>query len=106
VGGSSDAAFRRGVEKGDGFHLIGLNPDQARDHVARLRRDRPEPEFTISLRTGWDPQGMEPDTIRREYEEFAAAGIQHVMAAPWRTRGDDWLRSMELLAEIVHLEPR
>jgi len=106
VGGGSDVAFRRGVTKGDGFHLIGLTPEQAATHVHRLRRDRPEDAFTISLRTGWDPQGMDPDVIRREYDEFAAAGIQHVVSAPWRNNADDWLRSMELLAAIVGLTPR
>lgn len=106
VGGGSTAAFRRGVDKGDGFHLIGLDPEQARAHVTRLRRDRPEESFTMSLRTGWDPQGMDPDVIRREHEEFAAAGIQHVVCAPWRTTADEWIRSMELLADIVGLSPR
>jgi probable F420-dependent oxidoreductase len=106
VGGSSDAAFRRGVTRGDGFHLIGLTPAQAADHVHRLRLERPEDAFTISLRTGWDPQGMDPDVIRREHDEFAAAGIQHVVSAPWRTTADDWLRSMELLADLVGLAPR
>ena len=103
VGGGSEAAFRRGVTRGDGFHLIGLTPEQAAGHVARLRRDRPGSDFVLSLRTGWDPQGMDPDVIRREHDEFAAAGIQHVVAAPWRTTADDWLRSMDLLAGIVGL---
>ena len=106
VGGGSDVAFRRGVTVGDGFHLIGLTPEQAAAHVTRLRRDRPEDAFTISLRTGWDPQGMDPDLIRREHDAFAAAGIQHVVCAPWRTTADDWLRSMELLAGLVGLAPR
>lgn len=106
VGGGSEAALRRGIAKGDGFHLIGLNPEQARAHVQRLRADRPEDGFTISLRTGWDPQGMDPDVIRREHEAFAAAGIQHVVSAPWRSTADDWLRSMELLAGLVGLTPR
>ncbi len=44
---------------------------------------------------------MEPDDIRRECDEFEAAGIQHVVSAPWRSDLDDWLRSMELLAGIV-----
>ena len=34
--------------------------------IERIRRDRPEPAFPISLRTGWDPQGMEPERIRDE----------------------------------------
>ena len=101
IGGSSEAAYRRGVERGDGFQLIGVNPDEARVVCERLRHDRPEAEFTISLRTGWDPQGMDPDTIKQERDEFAAAGIQHVVSAPWRAGLDDWLRSMDLLADLV-----
>jgi hypothetical protein len=80
---------------------VGAAPEQVRDPIARLRRDRPEPEFTISARTGWDPQGMDTDRIRAEHEAYAEAGIAYVIAAPWRTDTDDWLRSLDLLAELV-----
>ena len=103
VGGGVEAAFRRGVEKGDGFHVVGLKPPELVPIVARLRRDRPEPEFTISARTGWDPQGMDPGLIREERDAFEAAGVQHMVAAPWQKDLDAWLRSMDLLAEIVGL---
>jgi probable F420-dependent oxidoreductase len=106
LGGGSEAAFRRGIELGSGFQLVGVKPDGARPMIDRLRRDRPEPSFTISLRTGWDPQGMPPDDIRRERDEFEAVGVQHVVAAPWRSDLDAWLRSMELLADVVELTPR
>jgi hypothetical protein len=46
---------------------------------------------------------MDPDVIRRERDEFEAAGIQHMIAAPWRKDLDDWLRSMDLLAELMGL---
>ena len=50
-------------------------PDTVAEPIARLRRDHPDPTtFTISLRTGWDPLGMDPDRIRRERDEFEAAG--------------------------------
>jgi probable F420-dependent oxidoreductase len=101
VGGSGPAAHRRAVERGDGFHAIGLKPDTVAPVVERIRRDRPDPSFVISLRTGWDPQGMEHDEIRREREGFEEAGIQHVICAPWRNNLDDWLRSMDLLAGLV-----
>jgi probable F420-dependent oxidoreductase len=101
VGGGGEAAHRRAVERGDGFQLIGVDPAQAAPIIERLRRDRPESAFTISLRTGWDPQGMDPDMIRAELESFAAAGVQHVVAAPWRATTDEWLRSMELLGALV-----
>jgi hypothetical protein len=98
-----EPAYRRAVTRGDGFQAIGLDPRQARDVCKRLRRDRPDKSFTISLRTGWDPQGMEPDRIRRELDEYTDAGIQHVVSAPWRSDIDDWLRSMEQLAGLVGL---
>ena len=101
IGGSSERAYRRGVAAGDGFQLIGVTPDEARAPVARLRSERPEAEFRISLRTGWDPLGMEPDIIRREYDEYEAAGIQHVVSAPWRTDIDEWLRAMDLLRDLT-----
>lgn len=102
VGGSGPAASRRAMRFGAGFQLIGLKPDTITEPIERLRADHPDPEtFTISLRTGWDPQGMDPDEIARELDGFEAAGVQHVVAAPWRSDLDSWLRSMELLAGIV-----
>jgi probable F420-dependent oxidoreductase len=101
IGGSSEPAYVRAAARGDGFHAIGLDPAGAATVVARLRRDHPEASFAISLRTGWDPQGMDPDVIRRERDEFEAAGIQHVVSAPWRSDADSWMRSMELLADLV-----
>ncbi len=101
VGGGSEPAYRRGVEKGDGFQVIGVTPEEAAPVVERLRRDRPGDDFTMSLRTGWDPQGMDHGRIRDEKVAFGEAGIQHVVCAPWRTDLDDWLRSMDQLAELV-----
>ena len=107
IGGSSKAAYRRAARHGSGFQLIGLKPDTIVEPIARLRADHPDASaFTISLRTGWDPQGMDPDEIRREVEGFERAGVQHVVSAPWRSDGQAWLRSMEMLAEIVGLTPR
>lgn len=103
VGGSGQRAFRRATELADGFHLIGVTPDEARAPIDRLRAARPGDDFTISLRTGWDPQGMDHDRIRTELDAYAAAGVSYVVAAPWRSELDDWLRSMELLAELAGL---
>ena len=50
----SEAAHRRTVKIGDGWHGSQVTPDEAQAVVARLRRDRPEPEFTISIRSHWD----------------------------------------------------
>jgi probable F420-dependent oxidoreductase len=101
VGGTSERALRRGVEHGDGHQIIGVTPEEAKPMIERLRRDRPEDTFTISLRTGWDPQGMDPGRIRDELAAYGEVGVQHVVSAPWRNSLDDWLRSMDQLAEIV-----
>ena len=102
-GGSSEVAYHRGVTFGDGFQLIGLTPEEARAPIKRLRESRPEESFVISLRTGWDPLGMEDGLIARERAGYEDAGLQHVVSAPWRKDIDDWLRSMEQLATIVGL---
>jgi probable F420-dependent oxidoreductase len=105
IGGGAEAAYRRAVTKGDGYQAVGITPEEAAGRVERLRRDRPEPSFTISARTGWDPQGMEPDRIRAERDAYEAAGIQVMVAAPWQKDLDGWLRSMDLLAGLVGLAP-
>lgn len=101
IGGGSEVAYRRGVAKGDGFQVIGVTPEEAAPVVARLRQDRPEPEFVTSLRTGWDPLGMDPQQIADEKVAYAEAGITHVTCAPWRTTADDWLASMDALADLT-----
>lgn len=89
---------------GSGFQLIGLKPGTVGDPIARLRQDHPDPDtFTISLRTGWDPHGMDPAEIATERDAFEQAGIQHVVAAPWRKDLESWLDSMRELARILQL---
>ena len=94
-----------GLRFGSGFQVIGLKPLTVAELIARLRRDHPDPEsFTISLRTGWDPQGMDPAEIAAQRVAFERAGIQHVVAALWRTDPESWLDSMRRLAQILQLD--
>src|SRR5438094_1141596 len=53
-GSRSEAAHRRTVRIGDGWHGSQVTPEQAATVVERLRRDRPEAGFTISVRSHWD----------------------------------------------------
>jgi len=101
IGGGSEPAYRRAGALGDGFQAVGLSTEEAAPVVERIRRDHPDVSFPISLRTGWDPQGMDPGRIRDELAAFAEAGIQHIVAAPWRRDADEWIRSMDRLAELV-----
>jgi len=106
LGGTSERAITRACRLGDGYQTIGLSTDQAPGVVERVRRDRSEETFTISLRTGWDAVEMDHDVIKAERDAFETAGIQHVVAAPWRRDLDEYLRAVENLAKILDLTPR
>lgn len=101
IGGGGPAARRRAVTRGDGYHAISTSPEDLAPVVAAIREQRPGDDFVISYRTGWDPQGMDPVQIQDERDAYADAGVQHVISAPWRTDTDAWIRSMELLVDIV-----
>jgi probable F420-dependent oxidoreductase len=105
MGGSSKQALERAVRRGVGYQAISTSPEALATIVRDLRQSRPRDDFTISYRTGWDPQGMEPAQIVDECAAYLEAGVQHVVAAPWRTDGDDWIRSMEILVELVQPTP-
>lgn len=104
VGGGTQRAWDRAVARGDGFQGIGTSPADLAPIVGGLRSRRPGTDFTVSYRTGWDPQGMDPALIRDEAAAYAEAGVEHVVSAPWRTDADAWIRSMELLVEIIQPE--
>jgi len=87
-GSRSEAAHRRTVRVGDGWHGSQVTPEQAAPVVARLRRDRPEPEFTISVRTHW--AGKDVGELRERIAAYEAAGVQHVMVHPLDREVDEW----------------
>ena len=87
-GSHSEAAHRRTVRIGDGWHGSGMTPDEATPIIQRLRRDRPEPSFTISVRSHWD--GKDIGMMRERVAAFADIGVQHVMVHPQDREVDDW----------------
>jgi probable F420-dependent oxidoreductase len=87
-GARSESAFRRTVRIGDGWHGSQLTPTEAAPVVARLRRDRPEPGFAISMRTHWN--GKDHGELRDRIAAYAAVGVQHVMVHPLDRDIDDW----------------
>jgi len=87
-GARSEAAIRRTVRIGDGWHGSQLTPAAAAPIVERLRRDRPEPEFTISMRTHWN--GKDDGELRDRIAAYAEIGVQHVMVHPVDRNVDDW----------------
>lgn len=101
LGGTSTAALARAGRRGQGYQGISTTPAEFAQLVAGLRSAHADDEYTISYRTGWDPQGMDPAQIVDEAAAYAEAGVTHVVSAPWRTDADDWIRSMELLVDLV-----
>jgi probable F420-dependent oxidoreductase len=88
LGGSSEAALRRTVRVADGWHGSGHTPADAAPIVQRLRAERPEPGFTISMRVHWN--GRDSGVLQAAVDGFAAIGVQHVMIGPEDRNVDDW----------------
>ncbi|MBA3655138.1 MAG: LLM class F420-dependent oxidoreductase [Actinobacteria bacterium] len=99
VGGASPPALRRAVRLGDGWHGTFMKPEDTAPVLAALRADRPEDDFTLSMRVVWDGLAGDVDEQRRDLDAFTAAGLQHVMASPVQADIDGWLRSLDALWE-------
>jgi probable F420-dependent oxidoreductase len=100
IGGHSEPAFRRAVERGDGWHGAFQPPDKTAEFTARLRRDRPEASFTLSMRARWDALRDPADEIARGVDEYMEAGIQHIVVEPSQRDQESWLRCSEEFAKI------
>ena len=98
-GSRSEAAHRRAVRLGDGWHGSQLTPEQAKPVIARLRRDRPEPEFTISIRSHWD--GRDLGMMRERVAAYREAGVQHIMVHPENREVDDWDTVIEGVGRVA-----
>src|ERR1700730_6846183 len=98
-GSRSEAAHRRTVRIRDGWHGSQVTPEQGGEVVKRLRRDRPEPGFTISVRSHWD--GKDVGMMRERVTAYAAAGVQHVMVHPQDREVDDWDTVIEGVGRVA-----
>ena len=92
-------ALARAVKLADGWHGSRLSPEEASPIVRRLREQRPEPEFTISLRYGWD--GKDNGALGARLVGNGAAGVGHILVEPSERALDDWLRAVERVARAV-----
>ena len=100
IGGHAKVALERAVRVGDGWHGGFLGIEDTRSTVAYLREHRPEPEFVVSMRTRWDPLIDARDDILVQLDAYRDAGVGHVVAEPAQRTVDDYLRSIDALAEI------
>jgi probable F420-dependent oxidoreductase len=92
IGGSSDAAVKRALRL-DGWHGSRVAPEHTAATVRRLRAERPEPEFTISLRVGCTVENVAelPDKLAA----YRDAGVQHVLIAPEDRDIDTYMATVE-----------
>jgi len=92
IGGSSEAAIKRALRL-DGWHGSRVSPEQATAMVKRLRAERPDEDFTISLRISCNAGNV--GTLRDSLGAYRDAGIQHVLAAPEDRDIDTYLATAE-----------
>jgi probable F420-dependent oxidoreductase len=92
IGGSSDAAIKRALRL-DGWHGSRVGTDQAGAMVKRLRAERPEEAFTISLRISCNASNV--GSLRDTLGAYRDAGVQHVMAAPEDRDIETYLATVE-----------
>lgn len=100
IGGHSEVALRRAARVGDGWHGAFQSPEKTATLTDRLRAERPEPSFTLSMRASWDALRDGPEQIERELDQYRSAGIQHIVAEPLQRDEDSWLRCSEAFAKI------
>ncbi len=92
IGGSSDAAIRRAVRL-DGWHGSRVSPGEAAALVKRLRAERPDPEFVISVRVSANADNVR--SMRDALAIYRDAGVQHVLVAPDDRDLDAYLATAE-----------
>lgn len=100
IGGHSEPAFRRAVQVGDGWHGAFQSPEKTAPMAARLRTERPEESFTLSMRPGWDALRDGDDKISRQLDQYMEAGIQHILAEPLQRDQESWMRCAEAFAKL------
>jgi len=107
IGGRSDAAIGRAVNKGDGYHANETPVDEISDIVKRLRDQRPDESWVISMRMNLavelDLTSGDLGGLAGRVEAYAAAGIQALQIAPSRGDLDVWLAAQENIARVLNL---
>jgi probable F420-dependent oxidoreductase len=99
IGGSSDTALRRTVRIADGWHGSRETPEEAAPIVQRLRAERPDAGFTVSMRTHWN--GRDVGELRERVARYEAVGVQHVLVGPENREVDDWDAVIEGVGRLV-----
>jgi len=98
-GGKSEAALRRTIRIGDGWHGSGQTAAEAAPIVKWLREARPEKSFEMSMRVQWN--GLDRGALRAMAESYAEIGVEHLLIAPEDRNVDDWDAVIEGVGALV-----
>jgi probable F420-dependent oxidoreductase len=98
IGGTADAQLKRAARL-DGWHGSRMPPEDVAPIVRRLRAERPEPEYAISMRIRWN--GRDEDELRTRLAAYEAIGVQHIMVEPEDRETEDWDRLLEGVGRIA-----
>jgi len=101
VGGHADVALARAIRVGDGWHGAFLSPEQTGRRVKKLRAERPESSFQISMRTRWDALEDDHDIILAEIDHYQEVGVTHLVPEPRQRTADGYLRAIEAQADLL-----
>ncbi len=99
IGGSSEPALKRALAARRLARLASVARAQAAPIARRLRALRPEPEFAISVRSGWD--GKDEGALAARLAGYGEAGVGHVLVEPAERTLDDWLAAVERVARAA-----
>ncbi len=89
----------RAVKLCDGWHGSRLTPEKAAPIVKRLRAERPEPAFSISLRTSWD--GKDAAELSDRLSAYRDVGADHVLVEASDRDIEDWLRTTDKIGRAA-----
>jgi len=106
VGGQGPAAVRRLLARGDGWHGIGLSPEQA----AKLRGDivhqleaagRDPATFAFQIRLHIDADDLDVQSWTERAAAYADAGISDLVLAPQTRDKDTHRRWLETIVPVL-----
>jgi probable F420-dependent oxidoreductase len=100
IGGHADVALRRAIAVGDGWHGAFLSPEQTARRVKKLRAERPESSFPISMRTRWDALDDDNDLILAEIDHYREVGVTHFVPEPRQRTIDGYMRAIDMQADL------
>jgi hypothetical protein len=105
IGGASTGAVERAL-RNDGYHAMGIKPQDTKGLVDDLRSRHSDDNFVVSIRLAWDLSKQEVGEIAEQARVFDEAGVGSLHIAPDRGDINSWLATQETLAQALNLKQR